>query len=412
MIWNYNIVIVDYDNLEKTERVKKKLLFWVFIFLSFHHSFFTIYIYNTSIVQSLTEGVSALIVVIGVIVLKYKRKIIIPTILLSFYSFLSISIGVWQNGGIYSSEIAWYIITIISITVALDRQIGIRFYTYTFLMVLLMGLFQYFEIYDFTKNLLSNGKNYALYSCISVFIIVGVIIRFIFSSENIDKIWKKEKEEKIELLEKERANQLIQDRLNSLNFMKQLLENTEIERKRIASDLHDSVSHELLNLKYVFTQDLDTVNIKIDRIIEDVRSISRNLHPVMFDKIGLVANVESLIERLQNQFDFMISTEINYHGTLNAAAELQVYRIIQEALTNIIKYAKAHAAKITMLESSEEIRLKIIDNGQGFNVKETLNSGKAFGLHNIIERSRVIGGEASIVSQSTGTIIDIRISKK
>ena len=205
---------------------------------------------------------------------------------------------------------------------------------------------------------------------------------------------------------------LKQDKTNSMNFTKQLLENTEDERKRIASDLHDSISHELLNLKSIFKQDFATVNTKIDSIINDIRGISRNLHPVMFDKIGLEPNIEQLVERIQQQNDFMVSTEINYKGSLNSADELQIYRIIQEALTNIIKYAKAHAGKITIEENQTTIFIEIKDNGKGFNVKETLNNGKSFGLHNIIERSRVIGGEAKVLSSPEGTIININIPKR
>lgn len=205
---------------------------------------------------------------------------------------------------------------------------------------------------------------------------------------------------------------LKQQKENSMNFTKQLLENTEEERKRIASDLHDSISHELLNLKSIFSQDLSVVNKKIDTIINDIRGISRNLHPVMFDKIGLVPNVEQLVERIQNQNSFFISTDITYTGLLTSADELQIYRIIQEALTNIIKYAKAHAAKITVVEGNDKIVIEIRDNGKGFDVKQALNSGKAFGLHNIIERSRVIGGEANISSSAEGTVITINIPKK
>ena len=101
-----------------------------------------------------------------------------------------------------------------------------------------------------------------------------------------------------------------------------------------------------------------------------------------------------------------------YKETLLSADELQIYRIIQEALTNIIKYAQAYAAKITILEQKDKISIEIKDNGKGFDVKQTLNGGKAFGLHNIIERSRVIGGEANINSSVEGTIIHINIPKK
>lgn len=209
----------------------------------------------------------------------------------------------------------------------------------------------------------------------------------------------------------QRQKRLKQEKLNSMNFTKQLLETTEEERRRIASDLHDSISHELLNLKTSLNQDIQVITGKIDTIINDIRGISRNLHPVMFDTFGLEPVIEQLVERLGNQHNFMVSTEIDYSGFMSSAHELQMYRIIQEALSNIIKYAKAHAAQITLQETDDNLRLEIRDNGKGFDVQKALNSGKAFGLHNIIERSRVIGGKATVVSSSQGTCISIDIPR-
>ena len=409
---SYNSVIIDYDKLENAEQLKKRLLFWVFVYLTFHHFFFSIYVFQTDKIQSLVEGVSGLAVMTSVYLFQRSTSLIIPSIVLALYSFINISIGVWDNGGIYSSEISWYIITIFSIVIALNRIIGIVFYILTFATIVMMGFLQYVGQHDFTKNLINNGETYALYSCASVFVIIGIIIQFIFTTENIDSVWRKDKVQKIEKFEIEKANQLIQEHLNNLNFTKQLLETTEVERKRIATDLHDSISHELLGLKSMGQDDWQTVNHKIDHIINDIRRISRNLHPTMFEQIGLLPNLEQLLERVQIQHDFLVSTEIVYHSSLNTADELQIYRIIQEALTNIIKYADAYAAKITMMETQHDINIEIKDNGKGFEVTETLNGSHAFGLHNIIERSRVIGGEAKIQSSATGTTININIPKQ
>lgn len=210
-----------------------------------------------------------------------------------------------------------------------------------------------------------------------------------------------------------RQNQkkLKSEKIRGQQYTKQLLEKTEEERKRIASDLHDSVSHELLSLKNSLDEKTESINKKIDTIINDIRSISRNLHPVMFDKIGLKVSVEQLVERAQSLNDFMVTADIDYHSTLSSTDELQLYRILQEALSNIIKYANAVAAKITIWENSSFIHIEIKDNGKGFNVSETLAKKDAFGLHNIIERSRAIGGEAKITSDKSGTIIKIEIKK-
>lgn len=201
------------------------------------------------------------------------------------------------------------------------------------------------------------------------------------------------------------------EKQNAQLYTKQLLEKTEEERKRIASDLHDSVSHELLSLKNSLEEKTDAANSKIDTIINDIRSISRNLHPIMFDKIGLKESINQMVERAQAVNDFMVTADINYYAALSTSDELQIYRITQEALSNIIKYSNAIAAKITIAESKNNITIEIKDNGKGFDVNETLNNKKSFGLHNIIERSRAIGGYAKIVSDKKGTIITIEIKK-
>lgn len=201
------------------------------------------------------------------------------------------------------------------------------------------------------------------------------------------------------------------EKQNAQLYTKQLLEKTEEERKRIASDLHDSVSHELLSLKNSFEEKNDITNDKIDSIINDIRIISRNLHPIMFDKIGLKASIEQLVERTQSINDFMVTADVDYKQFLSTSDELQVYRIIQESLSNIIKYANAIAAKITVQEKNNSIFIEVKDNGKGFNVSEKLSGKHAFGLHNIIERSRAIGGEAKIFSDKSGTVITIEIKK-
>ncbi|WP_161990727.1 sensor histidine kinase [Chryseobacterium viscerum] len=231
-------------------------------------------------------------------------------------------------------------------------------------------------------------------------VIVALILVFIALILAITIYYLKQKQKKLSL-EKER----------SLQFTKNLLDKTEEERKRIASDLHDSVSHELLSLKHSFEVSQLQLNEKVDSIINDIRAISRNLHPVLFEKIGLEASLEQFIERIQNTHRFMISSEINYQDGLTTEKELQIYRIVQEAVSNIIKYADAIAAKVILTENKDTVILEIMDNGKGFNVEETLEKKDAFGLHNMIERSKAIGGQAHITSTDKGTKIVVQIKK-
>ena len=192
-------------------------------------------------------------------------------------------------------------------------------------------------------------------------------------------------------------------------FTAQLLQNIEQERGRIAGELHDGITHDLLTLKNTLQNGIDSSEERIDRIINDIRQISRNLHPVVLDKIGLEAGIENLCERYMRDERLLVMTEINYGKQLAPGGELQLYRIIQEALTNIEKYAHAHAAQIVIAAQGHSLLVTIKDNGKGFDVQEMLTNGSAFGLYSILERSKALGGKASITSGNSGTTIYIEI---
>jgi signal transduction histidine kinase len=211
----------------------------------------------------------------------------------------------------------------------------------------------------------------------------------------------------------QRRRKLEKEKAQSQLFTTQLLISIENERKRIATDLHDSVNNELLVVKSGLQKNTpqDTAS-KIDDLMNHVRAISRNLHPVLFEDLGLQDYIEQLVERVQEHNRFILNAEIDYKNCLPIGDELQLYRIIQEAVSNIIKYAKAQAAIITLNEYKERLVIEIKDNGKGFNVAETLSSNKSFGLHNIIERSKAINGKATIASNPNGTMITIEIPIK
>ncbi len=190
-------------------------------------------------------------------------------------------------------------------------------------------------------------------------------------------------------------------------FTADLFHKVEEERKRIASDLHDGISHELLAVSQAAGN--ATVSTSINTIIQEIRHISRNLHPVMFEKLGLKNSIEHLATRLQESTGIIISTEIGYDRSISPVKELQLYRIVQEALSNSIKYSEAIAIRIGLLQTSNSLVLQIQDNGKGFDAKSMLAEGKGFGLQSIIERSEAIGGKAQIKSGATGTHITVTL---
>lgn len=193
-------------------------------------------------------------------------------------------------------------------------------------------------------------------------------------------------------------------------FTTEMLKNTEAERGRIAMDLHDGIGHELLTLKNNLRQSPDNNESHIDAILNHIRRMSRNLHPVMLDKIGLEHSIYALCEQITAASQLFVSAEIDYQRRLTPESELQLYRIIQESLSNAVRYAGARAAKVTLRpRDSHALLVAIMDNGKGFDVEEKLWAETSFGLHSILERSKVLGGKAVFSSGPQGTTISIEI---
>lgn len=188
----------------------------------------------------------------------------------------------------------------------------------------------------------------------------------------------------------------------------QLLQNTEEERGRIANELHDSVNHDLLNIKNKITNGKKIEVEDVSHVIEEVRNISRNLHPAVLETLGLEASIENLCERL-TEIGLFTTCEIDYRYKLNKNKELQLYRIVQEALNNTLKHGKAKAAKVSITSLDNYLNIEIKDNGSGFNVNEQLTNPKSFGLQSILQRAKAIMAKINIDSNINGTIILIKI---
>ena len=180
-------------------------------------------------------------------------------------------------------------------------------------------------------------------------------------------------------------------------FTSQLIDQTELERSRIARDLHDGVNQELMLLKEMVNPNVNSV-LKIDSIIKEIRDISHNLHPEMLDKIGLQKSLEMLCEQMMETNHLFISWEISYTAQLNKKVELQLFRIVQESIKNTLKHAAANAIKVSLFEVNNQLQLEIKDNGKGFDVAKILASGNSFGLNSIIARSKSVEGIVSISS--------------
>lgn len=195
----------------------------------------------------------------------------------------------------------------------------------------------------------------------------------------------------------------------------------ENERQQIGMELHDNVlqiiAASLLNVDYLELKykDHEGISNSVTEIkkylvetIDELRRLSHQLTPAIFTKESLDDKVESLLQTFRSTGFAEVSLKIHpFDPPLSNDVQLGLYRIIQEQLNNIYKHAKATAISIEIIKEENNLVLKIVDNGVGFDV----NSPKTgIGLENIKRRAAVLGGEVNILSApSKGCRVSVKI---
>jgi signal transduction histidine kinase len=152
--------------------------------------------------------------------------------------------------------------------------------------------------------------------------------------------------------------------------------------------------------------------------LQEVQRLARGLRPSILDDFGL----EEAIARYAAEFSSTYNIEVDVgqewpgNDRLPPAVETALYRIVQEALTNVGKYAKATMVSILLQRNPDQVRLIVEDNGQGFDAQaivRKVSAGAHLGLHGMRERTLLLNGSISIESsEGTGTTIYVNIPLK
>ncbi|MBS4029361.1 MAG: hypothetical protein KGZ58_12090 [Ignavibacteriales bacterium] len=225
-----------------------------------------------------------------------------------------------------------------------------------------------------------------------------------------------------------RVQQLKREHRQQQKFSQQLIESQEQERKRIANELHDGVGQELLLIRNklllasdsveqgkVNVQHLQDATQFSSKAIEEVRAISHNLRPSNLDQLGLTMAMESAVESVAESSNIKFSMKVeNIDGLVASENEINVYRIVQEALNNIIKHSQATEVSVEVHQERDSILLKIEDNGVGISADVSTRSEKKerFGISGMYERANGISGTLTILPRETGgTIVQLIIPK-
>jgi signal transduction histidine kinase len=198
-----------------------------------------------------------------------------------------------------------------------------------------------------------------------------------------------------------------------------LLSAQETERARIARDLHDDISQQLVLL----TIDLGLLGSAgqaeaekwagealnhAQAISRSVRNLSHRLHPARLRLVGLVSALDSLRQEMAQPDMAIAFTHDNVPATLPPDLTLCLFRVVQEALQNALRYSRAHEVSVNLSGGSNGLTLTIVDDGVGFDVHGAW--GKGLGLISMGERLQAIGGTFDIRSRpGAGTRLDVTV---
>jgi signal transduction histidine kinase len=204
-----------------------------------------------------------------------------------------------------------------------------------------------------------------------------------------------------------------------------LLHVQENERRRIAFELHDELGQSMAALKLQvgaiarklgvsptekIKEECQEMRQHINDVIENVRRLARDLSPVVLDDLGLQAAIDYLVNNFSKLYNIDIwhkSTDINH--LYDEESQRIIYRILQEALTNIGKHSQADIVSLMIEEKERQVFFTVRDNGIGFNVDETLHkidANRGMGLATMTERARILSGNLNIQSKfGEGTTI-------
>ena len=237
-------------------------------------------------------------------------------------------------------------------------------------------------------------------------------------------------------------NYLSHDNLNNLgNNSKEhidmainKLKAQEKERKRISREIHDGPAQSMANIvfkteicKKSFEKDvekgfeaLNDLKKAVQKTLKDVRGIIYDLRPMSLDDIGLLPTIRKFVQKFEDKENIKVNKNIEeIKKPLDRFVELAIYRLIQEIFSNISKHSNAKQVKLSLSFGLKYMRLKIQDNGKGFNVEKRLEEikkeGNHFGILGIKSRVEDLRGSIDIESKKnkgTTYIIKLPISKE
>ena len=198
------------------------------------------------------------------------------------------------------------------------------------------------------------------------------------------------------------------------------------ERRRIARELHDGLGQELSAAKMLLdgllNPDLSPQwkenaasegSVTLGRAIQQVRSVSHLLHPPLLDEVGLCSAVQQYLEGFTKRSGIETSIDLPSRDLPRFKPELEtaIFRIIQEALTNVLRHSGAHKAWITIAALDGQVTVTVRDDGRGIpsHVAELRSDSVGIGISGMRQRVKEFGGQVHLQNTNPGTLVEVAI---
>lgn len=266
------------------------------------------------------------------------------------------------------------------------------------------------------KNIQAEQKNAyqtKIYTAVGVLTATVLLIIILVISMRKRRIAFRFKQMELEkqIKEKEMQSQLLVSEMNK-KMTDQYLNGLEDSNNRISRELHDGICNELLSMQMSVNQtSAEALTGQIQSIRESLRTLSHQLSPPVFDHISLHQMLSIYMDRLKHLENLKIHAYIEEDISklkISSDKVLNIYRIIQECISNILKHAHAQNAYVTVSIVQENIDIIIEDDGKGFPGNGTYSSHEGLGLRSVKERTSKLQGHYEIEStEGKGTFIHI-----
>ena len=210
------------------------------------------------------------------------------------------------------------------------------------------------------------------------------------------------------------------------NLSANLIATQDEERRRIARQLHDELGQDLVAAKMMMdsiarcdsTQAVEHAAASASRLVEaaiqQVRDLSHLLHPPLLDEIGLRSALQWYVEGISKTSGIAIALEIDLPDTPRPAPELEtaIFRIVQEALTNVFRHSQALKGAVTVRRSDGQVLVSVRDYGKGIGERISATRSMGVGIRGMKQRASELGGELQIRDADPGTVVEAALPYK